>query len=121
MGRPIGSMNKAKPFADALGAALLGGGGRRLRITADKLATKAEEGDLGAIQQIADRLEGKCAQVIERGDVTFEAMTDQQLMAIIRSGSCEPKNEPVLICGQPTSSGSAHRLGTDLGTGHLDL
>jgi hypothetical protein len=49
MGRPIGSVNRDKPFADALRVALLSGGGRRLRIIADKLAEKAEQGDLQAI------------------------------------------------------------------------
>ena len=38
--------------------ALLSGGGRRLRIIADKLVAKAEEGDLQATQEIADRLDG---------------------------------------------------------------
>ena len=85
MGRPIGSMNRQKPFTDMLRVALLSGGGRRLRIIADKLVEKAEQGDLQAIQQIADRLDGKCAQVIERGDVPVEAMTGQQLMAISRA------------------------------------
>jgi hypothetical protein len=99
MGRPIGSVNRQKPFADALKVALLSGGGRRLRIIADRLCEKAEQGDLQAIQQIADRLDGKPVQALERGDVPAEAMTDQQLMAIIRGGSCEPLNEPALICG----------------------
>jgi len=93
MGRPIGSVNRTKPFTDMLRVALLSGGGRRLRIIADKLAEKAEQGDLQAIQQIADRLDGKPVQALERGDVPVDAMTDQQLMAIIRGGSC---NEPAL-------------------------
>jgi hypothetical protein len=101
MGRPIGSMNRQKPFTDMLRVAPLSGGGRRLRIIADKLVEKAEQGDLQAIQQIADRLDGKCAQVIERGDVPVEAMTDQQLMAISRGGSRELLDEPsyARICG----------------------
>ena len=52
MGRPVGPLNRQKPFADALRVALLSGGGRCLRIIADKLAEKAEQGDLQAIQQI---------------------------------------------------------------------
>ena len=99
MGRPIGSVNREKPFTDTLRVALLSGGGRRLRIIADKLAEKAEQGDLQAIQQIADRLDGKPTQAIERSDAPVEAMTDQQLMAIIRGGSREPLIEPALICG----------------------
>jgi hypothetical protein len=62
-------VNRENPLTDALRVALLSGGGRRLRIIADKLDEKAEQGDLGAIQQIPDRLDSKCAQVIERGDL----------------------------------------------------
>jgi FixJ family two-component response regulator len=58
MGRPIGSVNRQKPFTDALRVALLSGGGRRLRIIADKLVEKAEQGDLQAIREVADRLDG---------------------------------------------------------------
>jgi len=90
MGRPIGSVNREKPFADALRVALLSGGRLRLRAIADKLAEKAEQGDLGAIQQIADRLDGKCAQVVERGDVPVEVLSDCELFAIIRGGAPEP-------------------------------
>jgi hypothetical protein len=101
MGRPIGSQNREKPFTDVLRVALLSGGGRRLRIIAERLAEKAEQGDLQAIQQIADRLDGKPTQAIECGDAPVEAMTDQQLMAIARSGSRELLDEPIYarICG----------------------
>ena len=84
MGRPIGSQNRQKPFTDALRVALLSGGGRRLRAIADKLAEKAEQGDLQAIQQIGDRLDGKPSQAIERGDVPVEVLSDEELFAIIR-------------------------------------
>ena len=84
MGRPIGSPNRQKPFTDALRVALLSGGGRRLRAIADKLAEKAEQGDLQAIQQIGDRLDGKPSQAIERGDVPVEVLSDEELFAIIR-------------------------------------
>jgi hypothetical protein len=68
---------------------------------ADKLADKAEQGDIQAIREIADRLDGKPAQAIERSDAPLEAMTDQQLFAIIRGGSREPVDEPSYprICG----------------------
>ena len=99
MGRPIGSMNRQKPFTDMLRVALLSGGGRRLRIIADKLAEKAEQGDLGAIQQIADRLDGKPSQAIERGEVPLEKMTDEEILAMMRARLCEPLREPMQICG----------------------
>src|SRR6476661_7700062 len=60
MGRPIGSVNKEKPFNDALRIALRGDP-LRLRRIADKLATLAEGGDLAAIKEIADRLDGRPA------------------------------------------------------------
>ena len=101
MGRPIGSQNRQKPFSDMLRVALLSGGGRRLRVIVDKLAEKAEQGDLQAIHQIGDRLDGKPSQVIERGDVPLEALSDRELFAIIRGGAREPVYEPIplKICG----------------------
>ena len=76
-----------------LRVALLSGGSRRLRIIAERLAEAAAQGDLQAIQQIGDRLDGKPSQAIEHGDLPVEAMTDQQLMAIIRGVSYEPLRE----------------------------
>ena len=61
MGRPIGSVNRQKPFNDALRIALRGDP-LRLRRIAEKLAEKAEEGDLSAIRELADRLDGKPLQ-----------------------------------------------------------
>jgi hypothetical protein len=46
----------------------------------------AEGGDLQAIREVADRLDGKAAQGIERGDVSVEVLSDRELFAII-SGS----------------------------------
>ena len=70
MGRPIGSVNREKPVSDLLRVAVLSGGGRRLRVIIEKLLDKAEQGDLQAIKEVevGDRLDGKCAQTIERGE-----------------------------------------------------
>ena len=67
MGRPIGSVNREKPFNDALRIALRGDP-RRLRRIAEKLTEKAEEGDLAAIRELADRLDGKPAQAQVHSD-----------------------------------------------------
>jgi hypothetical protein len=101
MGRPIGSVNREKPFADALRVALLSGGRRRPRIIADKLADKAEQCDIQAIREIADRLDGKPAQAIERSEAPLEALSDRELFAIIRGGIPEPLEETIFprICG----------------------
>jgi len=52
--------------------AVLSGGGRRLRAIIEKLFEKAEQGDLQAIREVMDRLDGKPVQAIERGDVRLE-------------------------------------------------
>jgi hypothetical protein len=82
MGRPIGSVNREKPFNDALRIALRGDP-LRLRRIAEKLAEKAEEGDLAAIRELADRLDGKPAQVVDRRDVPIEQLSDEELYLII--------------------------------------
>jgi hypothetical protein len=85
MGRPIGSVNREKPFANALRMAIRGGNNpHRLRAIAERLIEKAEQGDLQAIREIADRLDGKPAQAIERGDMPVELLSDRELFAIIR-------------------------------------
>jgi hypothetical protein len=72
MGRPVGSKNRELPFNSALRLALRGDP-LRLRRIADKLAEKAEDGDLGAIREVADRLDGKPLQAHtgeDGGDIT---------------------------------------------------
>ena len=81
MGRPIGSVNRQKPFNDAL-LMTLRSNPLALRRIAAKLVERAEEGDLAAIREIADRLDGKAPQAVEVGDVPFDRLTDAQLNAI---------------------------------------
>jgi len=88
MGRPIGSVNREKPFNDALRIALRGDP-LRLRRIADKLAALAEEGDLAAIRELADRLDGKPTQAIDRRDVPIEQLSDAELEIIISDGLAE--------------------------------
>jgi|tagenome__1003787_1003787.scaffolds.fasta_scaffold20282331_1 hypothetical protein len=96
MGRPIGSQNRAKPFADTLRMEIYAGNDfRHLRTIARELIQMAERGHLQATKEVGDRLDGKCKQVLERGDVELEAMTDQQLVAIIRG------NQPLSLPYDP--------------------
>jgi hypothetical protein len=77
MGRPIGSPNRAKPFADALRMEIRNGNDHRvLRAIARKLVEKGLDGDLPSIREIADRLDGKPSQVVECGDIPVEAFSD---------------------------------------------
>jgi hypothetical protein len=88
-------MNRQKPFADALRMEICAGNDpRHLRAIARKLIEMAESGDLQAIKEVGDRLDGKCAQAIERGDVSVELVSDRELFAVIRRGSPEPVDVP---------------------------
>ena len=70
MGAPLGNVNaiKGKPWGDALRRALArreqSGEGRDLNAIAEVLLEKANEGDLAAIKELGDRLDGKPAQSI---------------------------------------------------------
>jgi hypothetical protein len=64
---------------------LVGNDPRHLRAIARKLIEMAEGGDLQAIKEVGDRLDGKCAQVIERGGVRVEVLSDHELIAIIQA------------------------------------
>ena len=115
MGRRIGSVNRRRPFADAVRMEICGGNDpRHLRAIARKPIEMAEGGDLQAIKEVGDRLDGKCAQTIERGDASVEVLSDRELFAIIKGGSREPVEEPSypMIAGPKQQQ----RLGTDLGT-----
>lgn len=59
-----------KPFRDALKMELLKAGDnhKALRRIAAALIAKAEEGDMQAIKELADRMDGKPAQAIVGGD-----------------------------------------------------
>ena len=69
MGAPLGNVNalKGKPWAAALQRALAkreDEGGRGLKYIAEVLADKAADGDMAAIKELGDRLDGKPAQTI---------------------------------------------------------
>ena len=81
MGRPIGSLNRQKPFRDALNVALHSRP-VALRRIADKLLDSAERGDLAAAREVIDRLDGKAVQAVDYGEVSVEQLTDAQLYAI---------------------------------------
>jgi hypothetical protein len=68
-GAPIGNQNakEGRIWRDALRRALLADDGKRLRKIADALVDKAEEGDVAAIREIGDRMDGKAAQTLAIG------------------------------------------------------
>jgi len=99
MGRPIGSVNREKPFNDALRVALRSDP-RRLRRIAEKLAEKAEEGDLAAIRELADRLDGKPVQVVDQRDAAIEELSDAELH-LIASGGLPRSDQPLALLMPP--------------------
>ena len=112
MGRPIGSVNREKPFNDALRIALKRDPLRLHRI-AERLADKAEEGDLAAIREIADRLDGKPSQIVDRHDVTIHELTDAELHLIARRGLPEAKAREIFLI-PPAAKPERLKLGPDV-------
>jgi hypothetical protein len=55
---------KNKPFWRALDRAIAQDDGKRLRAAAEKLIDMAANGDIPAMKELADRLDGKSAQPI---------------------------------------------------------
>jgi hypothetical protein len=71
-------MDREKPFTEALRIALRSNP-LRLRRIAEKPAEKAENGDLAASREIADRLDGKPVPTVDLCDVPVREMTNAQL------------------------------------------
>ena len=103
MGRPPGSLNREKPFNDALRIALRNRP-LALRRVADQLLDKAEEGNLAYIHELIDRLDGKPAQVIDRQDVPLEQLSDEELYRIAAGG--RPREERQLLLVAPAKATS---------------
>ena len=88
-GNPNGRA-KDKLWADAIRIAVNEayevGDKKKLRVLADKLVDKALEGEIAAMKEIGDRLDGKPAQSVDvTHHKTIQEMTDDELIEIIRS------------------------------------
>ncbi len=72
MGAPLGNKNGAGPrdrvFSDAVRRAALADDGKRLREMAESLLDRAQAGDVSALREAADRIEGKVPQALEHGN-----------------------------------------------------
>ena len=100
MGLPIGSMNREKPFNQAL-LMTLRSNPVALRRIAAKLVEKAEEGELAAIREVADRLDGKPVQMLDRRGVSINELTDAELLAFAAGALPEPPEEPSVLLLPP--------------------
>jgi hypothetical protein len=101
MGRPIGSVNKEKPFSDALRIALRSRP-LALRRVADQLLDKAEQGNLAYIHELIDRVDGKPGQVVDRRHLPIHQLTDEELLAIA-AGALPEREEMLLLPPAPKS------------------
>jgi hypothetical protein len=93
-------MNRQKPFNDALLMTLRSNPLALRRMTA-KLVERAEEGELAAIREIADRLDGKPIQMLDRRDVPVTELTDAELFAIAAGGLPEKEGDPKMLLLPP--------------------
>jgi hypothetical protein len=93
-------MNKQKPFNDALLMTLRSNPLALRRISA-KPVEKAKEGDLAAIREIADRLDGKPVQMLDRRDVPVTELSDAELLAIAAGGLSEREEEHTKVLFLP--------------------
>lgn len=88
MGAPVGNQNaaKGKVWADAIRKALVDAdredAPHAIRKLVLQLLTKAAEGDMAALKELGDRLDGKPAQAIV-GDATHDPVQLQQIQRII--------------------------------------
>jgi hypothetical protein len=78
-GNPLGRLSE-KPFRDALRMVIAAAGTdlKKLRRIAEALVEKAESGDLQAIKEVADRLDGKPA-------LSAEITTDHTLRFVVET------------------------------------
>lgn len=69
-GAPPGARNRSnnKPWEGALLRAVLADDGKRLRSIAETVVRLAIEGDMAAVREVGDRLDGKPKQVVVGGD-----------------------------------------------------
>lgn len=80
---------KEKSFANMLRIAINEAteeGGTKLRQVADALVSKAISGDVPAIKEVADRLDGKVPQGIEGGDPDNPLAVELIRRVIVRPG-----------------------------------
>lgn len=86
-GAPPGNQNSSKSnrlWAETIRRAAVQSDGKRLRKIAEALLDKAAEGDISAIKELGDRLDGKATQQIEQtteltGSLTHDVMIRPQL------------------------------------------
>ena len=70
---------------------------------------RAEEGELAGIREVADRLDGKPVQMLDRRHVPLEKMTDAELHAIASGAWVVNEDDDVLLLPPAQQSVSQRR------------
>ncbi len=107
MGRPKGAENKDKPWRGAIRKAVCelraaDGDDKKVKalgLLADRLVTKGLEGDIAAIKEIGDRLDGKAVQGVGLDVAVTVTAIERTIVDPV-----EPKlagESPTLIDGKP--------------------
>lgn len=84
MAAPIGNKNatKNRPFADAIRRVLLENDGQKMRELAEKIVTMAGNGEIAALREVFDRIDGKVTQEVsgpDGGPIETRQVTDHDL------------------------------------------
>ena len=107
MGRPKGAENRDKPWRSAIRKAVhelraADGDDKKVKalgLLADRLVTKGLEGDIAAIKEIGDRLDGKAVQGVGLDVAVTVTAIERTIVDPV-----EPKlagESPTLIDGKP--------------------
>lgn len=91
-GAPIGNRNgsKQKLWEDAIRRAILADDGKRLRAIAERLLDKAAEGDIAAMKELGDRIDGKPAQMVGIGqDPNADAVRIDRIERVVVGGNAQ--------------------------------
>ena len=76
-GRPVGAINKDRPFRAALVRALgIADNNPEKLDAAEALIAKAKTGDVAALREVSDRLDGKVAQAVVGDDGSEPIISD---------------------------------------------
>ncbi len=95
-GAPLGNQNarKGKSWLDALKTEIAFDDGARLQKAACQLLNKAAEGDLAAIKELADRLDGKATQA---NTTTAQIESSMPRNIQVRFMQPDPIGKPLVI------------------------
>ena len=88
MAAPSGNTNAKKEnrlWGDAIRRAIAQSDGEKLRRIADKLIAMAEDGDLQAMKEIGDRLDGKPSQAVDLGSDPDRPVIQKVVREIVRT------------------------------------